>query len=226
MKQKIKIITDVMMTAALLLLMGYQLWGELAHEITGTVMFLLFIAHHFLNISWHKNLFKGKYTAVRTAILAVDILVLLAMLIQMYCGVIISKHIFGFLPINSGMAIARRLHILGAYWGFVLVSIHLGIHWNMVIGRFSEKINKKNSRFNKFILPAAGTATAIYGIIAFVKRNFISYLLLKNEFVFMDFDEPKVLFYIDYLAIMGLFIFISHLMFGVLKNKRSKNNFI
>ena len=41
-------------------------------------------------------------------------------LAQMYSGVVISRYVFDFLPIGGGMPIARRLHILGAYWVFIL----------------------------------------------------------------------------------------------------------
>ena len=34
--------------------MGYQFWGETAHEWAGTLMLLLFIAHHILNAGWYK----------------------------------------------------------------------------------------------------------------------------------------------------------------------------
>lgn len=36
------------------------------------------------------------------------------------------------------------------------------------------------------------------------------YLFLQTHFVFFDFSEPIPLFYLDYLAIMGLFIFLAH----------------
>ena len=44
-KGSLKIIVDVLMTVLLLFLMGYQLWGEEAHEWAGAGMFVLFIAH-------------------------------------------------------------------------------------------------------------------------------------------------------------------------------------
>ena len=47
-----KMIVDGMMTLGLLFLMGYQLWGESAHEWAGAGMLLLFLAHNFLNRSW------------------------------------------------------------------------------------------------------------------------------------------------------------------------------
>ena len=43
-KAKLKIVLDVTMTLALLLLMGYPWWGDVAHEWAGAGMFALFIA--------------------------------------------------------------------------------------------------------------------------------------------------------------------------------------
>ena len=128
-----KMIVDGMMTLGLLFLMGYQLWGESAHEWAGAGMLLLFLVHNFLNRSWYRNLFRGRFTPMRLVQIGVNMLLLTAMLAQMYSGIVMSRHVFAFLPIDGGMAAARRLHILGAYWGFVLMSVHLGLHWNMFL---------------------------------------------------------------------------------------------
>ena len=45
-KKTAKIIVDIAMTLALLFLMGYQFWGDVAHEWAGAGMFVLFLAHH------------------------------------------------------------------------------------------------------------------------------------------------------------------------------------
>ena len=66
------------MTLALLFLMGYQLWGDVAHEWAGAGMFLLFLLHHGLNAPWHESLFRGRYTPIRAAVLVVDVLLFLA----------------------------------------------------------------------------------------------------------------------------------------------------
>lgn len=63
-KAKVKITIDILMTAGLLFLMGFQLWGDAAHEWAGAFMLLLFVAHHILNGSWYKNIGKGRYTPV------------------------------------------------------------------------------------------------------------------------------------------------------------------
>lgn len=91
-KMIIKLCADILMTVALLFLMGYQFWGAVAHEWIGAGMFVLFILHHILNLNWHKRIFKGKYMAMRTVTLCVDILVLLAMLALMGLCIFIAHY--------------------------------------------------------------------------------------------------------------------------------------
>ena len=222
-RRTVKLAVDVLMTIALLVLSGYQFWGEATHEWAGIGIFILFIAHHILNLKWHKNIFKGKYTALRMTILCIDLLVFLAMIVQMYSGIVISRYVFDFLPINGGLAFARKLHILGTYWGFILMSLHIGLHWNMVIGIMKKTLHtKKASKVCSGILTAAGFMIAGYGVFAFLKREFFTYLFLKSEFVFLDYAEPIILFYIDYLAIMGLFIFVAHCGLKLLTSKKTR----
>lgn len=191
--------------------MGYQFWGEAAHEWVGAGMLLLFVAHHILNGHWHKTLFKGKYDAWRRLTLCVDLIVLLAMLVQMYSGIAMSRYVFAFLPEIDGMSLARRLHILGAYWGFLLISVHLGLHWNVICGMIRNAFKiKSTTKIRSRIALIVGLMISGYGIWVFLNRDFPTYLFLKSEFVFLDYSEPKVLFYIDYLALMGLCIWIAH----------------
>ena len=226
MKQKIavKLSIDILMTLALFFLMGYHLWGEALHEWVGAVTLLLFIAHHILNGYWYKTLFKGKYNTMRILTLCIDILVLVFMLIQMYSGIVMSRYVFDFLPSIGGMSLARRLHILGAYWGYLLMSMHLGLHWNMILGMFQKAAGIKNkSKIRRITSFIAGLIIAGYGVWAFISRDFPTYLLLKSEFVFLDYSESKILFYIDYLAIMGLCIFIAHYSTKMIRKLRKKS---
>ena len=55
-----------------------------------------------------------------------------------------------------------------------------------------------------------GPGIALYGLFVFIKRDLLTYMFLQTEFVFLDYEEPKILFYLDYLAMMGLFIYIAH----------------
>lgn len=218
-----KLAVDVVMTLALLFLMGYHFWGEILHEWVGAGMFLLFIVHHILNGYWHKSLFKGKYSALRILILCIDCLVLIAMFAQMYSGIVMSRYVFHFLPFSGGMALARRLHILGAYWGFLFMSLHLGLHWNMILEMFRKSAGIKSKAKSRSIIAfVVGLVIAVYGLWAFIGRDFPTYLFLKSEFVFLDYSEAKILFYIDYLALMGLCIFIAHYSTKLIRKLKKK----
>ena len=222
-KATIKIIIDVLMTLMLLFLMGYPLWQEAAHEWAGTLMMILFIVHHFLNRHWYVNLFKGRFTPMRIFQIVVNVLLLIAMLLQMYSGITMSRHVFAFLPIHGGMALARRLHILGAYWGFILMSIHLGLHWNMFLSMAKRKVGKTNaSQFVRTSLLILSILIAAYGVFVFLDRDFLTYMFLRSEFVFLDYEESLWSFYLDYISLMGLWIFISHYLWKWLKRKGEK----
>ncbi|MDE6387068.1 MAG: DUF4405 domain-containing protein [Lachnospiraceae bacterium] len=132
-KIKLKMPIDLLMTVVLLLLMAYQVTGEKYHEWLGVSMFLLFIIHNILNIYWYKNIFKGKYRFLHIARTVINLAVFIAMLCLTYSGIVMSRYVFADLPINSGMALARILHLSGSYWGFALMSIHLGLHWSRVV---------------------------------------------------------------------------------------------
>lgn len=208
-KQIVKIVTDVLMTIILLLLMAYSFVGEAAHEWLGIGMFGLFILHHILNSKWSKNITKGKYTPYRILQTALVALALVSMLGSMVSGIVISRHAFSFLPITSGQSWARTLHMFSAYWGFVFISLHLGLQWGTMMA-MTKRIFKKQSAVRSWIVRIIGFLIAGYGIYAFIKRDIGSYMLLKTQFVFFDFNEPLILFLIDYIAAMALFIFIGH----------------
>ena len=220
-KAAVKIAVDILMTLALLFLMGYQFWQDAAHEWAGTGMFLLFILHHILNGNWHRAVFRGRYTPARVFQLVIDLLVLLAMIGLMVSGVILSNHVLAFLPIRGGMGFARLLHMAASYWGFVLMALHLGLHWGMVLGMGRKAL--RPSRIRRVLLPVLGGCVAVYGLIAFPRRDLITYMLVRTHFVFFDFSEPIPLFYLDYLAMMGTFIFLAYSISRLLRKRAERS---
>ena len=214
---------DLAMTLALFFLMGYQLWGEAAHEWAGAAILVLLCCHHLLNLRWYGALPKGRYSPLRALSTAVNFLLLGAMLLQLGSGMVMSRYVFDFLPISGGMAFARRLHILGAYWGFLLISLHLGLHWGMFLGMARKALKlRQPSRLRKVLLPILGAVIAVYGFTVFIRRDLLTYMFLQTEFVFLDFGESIPLFYFDYLTMMGTFIFLAYYISQLLRKIQPK----
>ena len=205
-------IIDLLMVILLPMLMGYSLVGETAHEVIGIAMAALMIGHIILNRKWFAAIFKGRYNARRMLTTVVNLSLIICVLTSMVSGIMVSKHIFTFLNIEVGVSLMRTLHLLAAYWGFVLMSFHAGTHGGMIIKNIHHKW-----------LAALSVLISLYGIYAFVKRGFAQYMFLVTQFVFFDVNEPVIFFYIDYLAVMLLFMMAGYLTIKLL-NKGEKNH--
>lgn len=215
---------DLLMTAALLFLMGYQFWGDVAHEWAGTLMVVLFIAHQIMNRRWYTRLAKGSWSLYRVFLVLVDGLVFLSMVGLAFSGALLSNHVFAFIDLAGSLSFARLLHMASAYWGFILMALHLGCHWHMVLsaGRrvFGKYLETQNS--DGILLTLAGLVVALYGCFAFVSRDLPTYLFLQSHFVFLDFLEPKLLFYFDYVMMMGTFVFAGHALSSLLRKRTAR----
>ena len=214
---KIKIAVDATMSVSMLLLMAYGLVGEAAHEWIGMGMFALFVAHHILNHRWIQAVPRGCYTPLRVVQTALAGLIFLCMVGSMISGIVLSRHVFAFLPRHGGYELAGKLHMLCAYWGFVLMSLHLGMHWNMVLTMMRKYLTPFKPR--TWCLRLLAYLWAAYGAVAFVRRDVWRYLLLKSHFVFFDYTEPLVRFLLDYLAVMSLFVLAGYWLARALRPK-------
>lgn len=139
-----RIVIDVCMTISLLLLMAYSLVGEVAHEVIGISIFVLFVIHHILNRIWIATITKGKYSPLRIIQTILVFVILILMICSMVSGIILSDNIFKFVKVTGVSMLARQVHMFCAYWGFMVMSVHLGIHWNMIVN-MTKKIFKNSS---------------------------------------------------------------------------------
>ena len=212
MKPKVtaKITVDIIMTIMLLVQMAHHLIGELPHEWIGATMFVLFAVHHILNWSWVRNLRKGQYPALRILLVCINLLMSFSVIGLMISGVMMSRHVFAFLPIYGGQDFARTLHHILAYWSFVLMSLHIGLHWGMIMSMVRKITKRAAASRERSAFPVVGRVIAAYGAYAFVARQVPHYMFFQIQYTFFDYAEPVVLFFLDYLAIMGLFVFLAY----------------
>lgn len=126
------------------------------------------------------------------------------------------------------MELGRNLHMAGAYWAFLLMSVHLGLHWGMVMGMIGKILpGNENQRFLNIALKILAAAVALYGAWAFMKNDLLSYMFLKNLFVFFDYEQPAFQFYAEYIAMMELWACIAYYLGSLGKakagNRRQQN---
>ena len=222
-KQIIRMTMDIGMTVLLLLLMAFMLTGQKAHEWLGAAELVLFIAHHVLNARWLKNIGHGKYTPFRLLQTVLVLLVLLTMLGSMVSGIMMSRYAFAFLDIHGGMSLARTMHMVCAYWGFIFLSAHLGLHWSMMMGTARKAAGiKGRSAVRTAVLRVLALFLAGFGVYAFWKNQIADYLFLKSQFVFFDFSQPPAQFFAEYLAMMGLFAAASYYLGRALQKSKKK----
>ena len=215
--KKIRIIIDVVMYLLFIILMGHHITGNHIHEILGTGTIVMFIIHNILNIKFYKTIFKGKYNLKRIFLTLIDILLLFCMIGIIVSSIIISNDVFAFLKIQTSI-FGLKLHMLSTSWGFVIMSIHLGLHLNMLISKINKKM--KNSTF-EYIYYLVFLLILIYGIYSFIKMNFISDMFLLNPFKLYNFDESPFVFYLHVLS-SSLFIALTIYLLSKINVKRKE----
>ena len=216
--KKTRMIIDILMVTALPILMAYSLIGENIHEVIGVCMLVALIIHHVINWKWWVGLFKGKYNAVRVLNTAVNLILALYMILQPVSGILMSKYVLKDVTISGASSTLRTIHMTNAYWGFMLMSFHLGLHIRAVSASFTKHMGKGA----KVILTAVFLVISAYGAYAFIKRGIGDYLLMKVMFAFFDFGEARIRFLLDYASVMVLVANIGYYLQSVLLNIHKK----
>lgn len=210
MKNRTKHILDFVMSVMLLLLMARQITGEKVHEWLGIAMFAAVVAHNLLNLKWYSMLFKGRYPFLRIIRTVINVLLLAAMLGTMVSGILLNNYIFP-VSIHGTMAAARLLHLAGSYWCFVLMGIHLGMHWGMVVSMLSKKTTRSGAKTTiTILLRIAAVAVAAYGGYCFISKDIFTYMTFQTHFAFLDYERAHVLVLGDQLAMMGTWVFLGY----------------
>lgn len=223
MKTRIlRILVDAAMTALLLLLMAYSMVGEEAHEWIGLAMLILFLLHHGLNRRWLHNLGRGRYSGFRRVQTAIALLLLVAMRGSMASGVLLSQYVFAFLPVRTVREIVQPVHILGAYWGFLLMSLHIGLNGNVIFGMLRQPVGTAASRTRTIARRLLAAGICIRGAAAFVQNHLVDYLFLRTHFVMYGFDQTLPGLLMDYLSMMGLFACAGYYSGKLLQRRKNR----
>lgn len=201
---------DVAMVPLFVTSLAFRTTGREAHEWLGMGFCLLLAIHTLWNWGWYKGLLTGRYGPRRVVNTAVNLALVVTMAALCVCGILNSRHIFGFSRFIDGEYV-RQIHTIAAYWSLVLVGIHTGLHWEMIIGAVRKQFYSGDMRKAAILLHKTLAVIIVgCGLWAFYERDMASKLFMGFSFDFWPPDRPLSLFYACNLAIVGLYIFIGH----------------
>ena len=224
---------EIPLTILSLSLMGGNMffpWAP-AHEIIGVLLIAVWAVHVYANRRWFKAVFRGRYNPYRIVQTVVNCGMLICAVFLAISGVMLSNHVFAFLEIESGANFARTAHLLASHLYFVFISLHIGLHVNVILNRLGvarivarggERGTESKSRggvegTSRGALVFSRIAVALiggYGVYAFIGRGLWKYLTLQQPFFFMDLERGYVMFFIDYIAMV---IALATAMYYVMK---------
>lgn len=199
-------------TAASLLLIGLAYWwlGNAVHEVAGTAMFLLVILHNFFNRRWYGSIGRTSRDARGALNASVTLLLLIAMLTLLLTSALIS-HALPRALTSGGEAFARRIHSFAAYWALIILAIHLGLRWPVIMSAARGLFGiSEPSAARAFALRLIAGAIAIHGVWSSFELGVGARLAMEATPDWWDFEAAAAGFFRHCVAIVGLYAALTH----------------
>jgi len=123
---------------------------------------------------------------------------------------LISNTLSGFILPLGGFS-ARQVHVLAGYWVLVIVSIHLGLRWPMLMGlvRNLFGIGRSNAA-RTLVLRILAAAIAIHGIWSSFALGVGTKLAMQTTLDWWSFEDGAAGFFVHCVAIAGQYIALTY----------------
>lgn len=220
-KLAIKFFIDLGLTASMLAAFAYHLTGPAAHEWAGLTMFALLTAHNGLNWRWYRNIGRTGAGIHGRLSLIVTIALLVAAAALLISSLIVSRELFSFIRAGNGF-LMRQVHTLAAYWILVLMSVHAGLQWAMIVAVMRHLMGAGGySRLRAVLVRLAGVAVMAGGLWASFDRGLGYKLLMRHSFDYWEGSAAG--FFFTYLLIMGFYVGLTHYSLLMFKRHQAAN---
>ncbi len=217
-----RLFLDLLAVSLLLAAMGYSWSGIVLHEIMGTAMFVLLLAHNIFNRRWYGSITKARREARGIITKTVNLSLLASMLTLIVTSVIISQTVFSFLLLSSTFA-ARQIHTTVAYLVLLIAAMHLGMHWMLIMGIVRSRLGIQSaSLLRTSLLRGLAAMIVAGGVYALFEEGVVSKLSMQLSIEFATFST--IPFFANHIAIVGLFACLAHYgysLFGRRPRRRS-----
>lgn len=218
----LRLLLDLLAAGLLVVGLAYYWLDNLSHELIGTAMFALIILHNVFNRRWYSAASRTQ-RGMQGGINIISIVMLaIAMIAVLVTSLMISQSLFGFLSLNGGYT-ARQIHTLAAYWAVVVVSVHVGLRWLMIMGVVRHLFGITSTNMVRTVcLRLLAFAIAVYGIHSASMVDLGAKLTATVTMDYWDFTVATLPFFIHVASIIGLWVVVSHYLATALRyGKRS-----
>ena len=122
----------------------------------------------------------------------------------------VSNTLFVTLALDNSFR-AKQFHALAAYWGLIIVAVHVGMRWILLMGIARGVFGIKSaSSARTWVLRLVALAIAIQGIRSSFVLNIGSKLFLQPLPDWWDFGESSAGFFLHCFAVAGLYAAVSY----------------
>ena len=202
MVKAVRIVVDTSMFVLILFLMSYPLTrGLMRHGVCGALLGGLLFCHHLLNLPWYRSLCRGFWNFRRRVLTVTAMLLLLDTLVLIFSSLSMSGEVFAFMPFPM-TSWGRSLHTAVTAWTFVLVSFHMGLHWQGFWKRLRQGLGKAFYPLMLVLLVSGGWC--------FWESRLWSDMLLTGDLKVYPYEFWQ--FILLYLGITAFFCLISRLL--------------
>ena len=212
------------LTAAGLLLIGLAYWwlGNTVHELAGTAMFVLLIVHNVFNRRWYGTVPRTRSEPRSLFNVGITFALLAGMLALLVTSVLISNILSDFIPPYGGFT-ARQIHVFAGYWVLVIVAIHLGLRWPLIMNVARNLFGISTpSVARTAVLRAVVAAIAIHGVWSSFELGVGTKLSMQMTLDWWNFEEAVVRFFVHCIAIAGLYMFLTHYAMNLIQYQKGR----
>lgn len=201
-----KLSLDLAMLGCLLAGLAYPLTGGTAHELLGLFFFVLCGLHIFLNRAWFARCGRSLRSPHQRGNTVVNLALVTLLGVFVASSVFQSQTLFPFF-LDAQTLDTRKIHTMLAWWGFVLIGLHIGLHGKILSAALRAWTGGLLSRAPARVLKKTIALTlAVYGVAVGIARDVPAKLFGLTSFDYWDLEHAAgyVLGYAALLATLSM----------------------
>lgn len=108
----------------------------------------------------------------------------------------------------GGNEVGLTPHLICSYWGFLIMAIYIGLHWQMFTAQLKKTAVGKALCSQPWLGRVLSVVSVVFGAVALRHQQYGAHLFMRIGTSDLPYSNSVLLFTIEELLIMGLFIVI------------------